>query len=345
MEIKKSRMIKVVLIGMGLIGQERLSALDKLSKRGRKIKVCGVFDPYCTKKTYIARKYNVRFLDNIENIYKLYPDWALIAVPHDNAVEMTKRALMNGVNVLVEKPLGRNLKESKVLLGYATRPDQLWVGFNYRFFDGVAMMLEDISRGKFGKLISINMVLGHGCYPQIKQTWKLDPVRSGGGCLIDPGIHLLDLCRIISNDKLEVKCGLKWSGFWKTGIEEECHILLYGGNKLLINLQLSIVRWRSSFRIEVNGEKGYGIITGRGRSYGNQVYVYGPRWGWQNNTSQRDSERLMIETTCEDVFVKELEALFYLNSKPSIRPCSALEAVDNMRILEECRKKIGLKLF
>ena len=342
MEAKKNRSIKVAIIGMGLIGQERLSAVKKLSDKGRKIEVCGIYDPYCEKKAEIEKKFKIEFLDDLDSVYDHSPNWVLIAVPHDRAFELVKLFLKKGFNVLVEKPLGRTLKEAEILLNCVVRAGQLWVGFNYRFFDGIAMALEDFSKGKFGKIISVNMVLGHGCYPQIKKTWKLDPKKSGGGCLIDPGIHLLDLCRIISRDKLKIKNGVKWSGFWKTGIEEECHFLFEAGS-FLINLQLSIVRWRSTFRIEINGQDGYGIVSGRGKSYGNQTYIYGPRWGWQDNPSQKDSERLINETTGEDVFAKELEALFFPESRSFIKPCSALEAVENMRILEKCRAAIDLK--
>lgn len=183
------------------------------------------------------------------------------------------------------------------------------------------------------------MVLGHGCYPEIKKTWKLDQKKAGGGCLIDPGIHLLDLCRIITNNKLRIKNGLKWSGFWKTGIEEECHFL-FESKGLLINMQVSIVRWRSTFRIEINGEDGYGIISGRGRSYGAQTYTYGKRWGWKHHISQKDSEKLLIKTTGEDVFEKEIDALLFPNKKSFLKPCSANEALENMKIFEECKKSL-----
>ena len=324
---------------MGLIGQERLCAIKKLSNKGRKIDVGGVYDPYCKNKTEIENKFKITFYDSLDALFNLKLDWVFIAVPHDLAVNLVKQCLKRDFNVLVEKPLGRSLKEARMLLNCMIRPNQLWVGFNYRFFDGISMALNDIRKRKFGNLISVNMILGHGCYPEIKGTWKLDLKRAGGGCLIDPGVHLLDLCRIITNNKLKIKSALQWSGFWKTGIEEECHFL-FESKGLLINLQISIVRWRSSFRIEINGEDGYGIISGRGRSYGKQTYTYGPRWGWKNNASQKKSEKLLIKTTGEDVFAKEIDALFFPDKKSSIKPCSAYEAVENMKILEECRKTL-----
>lgn len=337
METAKNRNIKIAFIGMGLMGQERLSAVKRLFTAGKHVDVAGVYDPYCKNKKEIQDKFKVVFYDSISELYDLQPDWLFIAVPHNLAVDFVKQSLKKGFNVFVEKPLGRSAEEARMLLDSAIRSDQLWVGFNYRFFDGISMALEDIRKNKFGRLVSVNMILGHGCYPKIKETWKLDSEKAGGGCLIDPGIHLLDLCRIITNGTLKVKAGLKWEGFWKTGIEEECHFL-FEAESFLLNVQISIVRWRSSFKIEINGEQGYGVVSGRGRSYGNQTYISGARWGWMNSCSQKDSEKLILETSGDDVFVKEIHALLFSSGKNSIKPCSAQEAVRNMQILEECRK-------
>src|SRR5260370_42466957 len=98
----------------------------------------------------------------------------------------------------MEKALGRSLEEARGIAGAGSRPEQLYVGFNYRFYEGIAAVIEDVRQGTFGPLISVNITLGHGCNPDITQGWKLDPVRAGGGALLDPGVHLLDLCRLLA---------------------------------------------------------------------------------------------------------------------------------------------------
>jgi predicted dehydrogenase len=333
--------MKIVLLGVGLIGKERLLALDSLKKSGRHVEICGIYDPFYKNKKDIEDKYNVMFIDSIEEIYNLNPDWVFISTPHDIAVEFGKMFLSGGYRVLIEKPLGRNLKEAEELYNSAKEKDKLWVGFNYRFFDGINSLLRDIKENRFGRLISVNFILGHGCHPNITDGWKLDPVKAGGGCLIDPGIHFIDLARIMSNDNLKIKSGLCWDGFWKTGIEEECH-MLFEGNRTVYNMQISIVKWRSTFRIEVNGEDGYAVINGRNRSYGAQTYITGERWGWQKGKSQKDSEILINESDGEDVFLKETESLLFPDEKDIIRPCSADEALQNMLILEDCRKVLQI---
>lgn len=332
--------MRIAVIGLGLIGKERVIALNKLKDENLNVNICGVFDPYLQNAVEFQKKFNVKMYGSFEEIIKLNPDWIFIATPHDTAIELGKTALEKGFKVLIEKPLGRNLEEAKELYDAAKDKDNLWIGFNYRFFGGINRLLKDVKNKRFGEIISVNFLLGHGCHPNITNGWKLDPVRAGGGCLIDPGIHFLDLARIIADDNLIVHCGINWKGFWKTGIEEETHLLLRSGNAI-INMQISIVKWRSTFRIEVNGTNAYGVIEGRNRSYGKQKYTYGIRWGWQNAKSQLESEIIEVETDGEDVFTEETRSLLFPEKDAVILPCNSYEAIRNMEILDECRKKIG----
>lgn len=330
--------MKIGIAGAGLIGKERLAALDRLKKEGHTINISGIFDPYSKEIKSLKEKYDVPVYNSFEDMLNDKPDWIFIATPHDTAVELTKLSLQNGIKVLIEKPLGRNIEEAKEIYDLSKDKDALWVGFNYRFFDGVNALLKDTLSGKFGRIISINFVLGHGSSPNITEGWKLDPVKAGGGCLIDPGIHFIDLARIMTDSNLAVENGVFWNGFWKTGIEEECHLILKG-KSCIVNMQISIVKWRSTFKIEVNGEDGYGIVEGRNRSYGKQYYVTGKRWGWQNAKSQKDSEILECESDGEDVFYKETKALLFPNSDDSIKPCNLFEAMENMKLLTEAYQK------
>lgn len=188
-------------------------------------------------------------------------------------------------------------------------------------------------------------MLGHGCGPGQETTWKLNEERAGGGCLIDPGIHLLDLSTLIAADELKVAGGTTWSGFWNTGIEEDVNLILTAGD-LSVNLQVSIVRWLSEFRLCIRGVEGYGVVTGRNRSYGPQRYVVGRRWGWRSAPSQAASEVLELESDGMDVFVRETEALFFSEEeglKQWPRPATASEGLQTMKLLDDIRFYLGLR--
>lgn len=328
--------MNVAVIGYGLIGKERVSALQKLKNNRFAISRIAVLDPYFKDRTDSS----INWLDSMDDLSAFKADWIIVAVPHDIAVDTVKKILPLGCKVLVEKPLGRSAFETKQLISRCKFENQLWAGFNYRFFPGIAQAISDAQKGVFGKIISVNMVLGHGGAPGMGKGWKFDPVKAGGGCLIDPGIHLLDLCYLLSPKSLVPLNGWSWSGFWNTGIEEEVHMVLQG-NQFVINIQVSIVRWRSTFRMEINGTEGYGIVTGRGRSYGPQQYIRGKRWGWQKSKTQADSEEQVLTSDCNDSFLDEMHYLFSQDHLTYLLPaCSANETLNVMGIYDACLQVI-----
>jgi predicted dehydrogenase len=336
METQTDRAITVCQIGAGLIGRERISALMRLAETGRRIELRAVYDPHLKEKPDLLQKNHLHLAGSLEEIFAAKPDWVFVSTPHDAAVELVKTALSKGHNVLLEKPMGRNLAEARKIVASQIRENQLYIGCNYRFYEGIHAALTDVRRKWFGNIISVNMVLGHGGSPADRTSWKLDPEKAGGGVLIDPGIHLLDLCTCMFGDETRVEKALLWEGFWKTGIEEEAHVLLKHANSV-VNLQLSVVKWRSTFRIEINGDEGYGIVEGRGRSYGRQRYVRGKRWGWMVGRSQRETEEVVVETAGDDVFQSEITALLFGNGADAIGPCTGSEALGSMQLLESCR--------
>ncbi len=328
--------LRVGVVGLGLIGRQRIEALWSLADGGRDVEVIGVVDPGVRPE--MARE--VRQYRDVAELIDADPDWVVIAVPHDTAETVAEQVLDASPNVLVEKPLGRGVAAAERLVSKAGS-GRLFVGHNYRFMPGIAAMFEDIESGHFGEPISMRMMIGHGNAPGQEKSWKLDPVKAGGGVLIDPGIHLVDLIRVAGGDIGSID-GLAWSGFWNTGIEEEVHLLIETENVPMINMEMSLVRWRSTFRVEFNGTDGYGIVSGRGRSYGPQSYVRGRRWGWQSGRSQLDSEELVVESDCNTVFACELDSLMFGAPTRGMGPCSAEDGLENMRLLERIKVQLGL---
>lgn len=335
--LEEDREMKVAVLGLGLIGRERLKALCGLRDEENLVSEIGVCDPFAKEaETGIANS-GASWIDSIESLAGFKPELVIVATPHDTAVSLVETLLPTGTRVLMEKPFGRSLAEAERLASLMRYEDQISLGCNYRFFPGVSALLRDASSGLFGQLVSINMVLAHGGSPGMEKGWKFDPMKAGGGCLIDPGIHLLDLCHVLSRSGVQAYSGRQWRGFWNTGIEEEVHLHLQGAEDLIINLQVSIVRWRSRFQIEINGVEGYGVVEGRGRSYGPQRYRRGKRWGWRDAKNQEASEEEVCISDCQESFRDELRALLLPSKCTDMpHPCSAQEALNAMRTYEEC---------
>ncbi len=341
--------MKIALIGCGIIGQERLSALQTISQKFNQDITVEIYDTNHYLSEEIAQKYRGLVSAThytLPSLLKQSFDWIFIAVPHHVAPDIIKQALATGSNVLAEKPLGRSLAECEDIIKCKPENSKLHIGFNYRFYDGISNAIKDFHNGKFGKLISVNMVLAHGNAPNTLNGWKLDPVKDGG-VLIDLGVHLIDLALQLSKGGLGVDKSVLWEGFWNTGIEdEEAHVILSDDDFTIFNLQVSENRWRSTFRLELNGTEGYGVVEGRGRSFGPQTYRTGERHGWHKaNKNQVDTEIVrecdtktsFIEETLAVLKIEETSKAVMKPNETSIIPCDHNGVVKVMQLLEQCK--------
>ncbi len=334
-------MIRVAVVGAGLIGWERLTAVAGLAAAGRPVEIAGIYDADSAACLKAASQFGAPPHGSLESLLLEQPDWVMIALPHDSAVEAASSALDSGSAVLMEKPMGRDLHEAEKL--FEKGRDRLRIGFNYRFYEGVRHAIQDVRSGRFGKTISIEFELGHGYAPGQENTWKLNESRAGGGCLIDPGVHLLDLCLCLAPQAVKPVAGISWSGFWKTGVEEEVSLTLEAG-EFSITVRISVVAWRSTFFMKINGTEGYGIVTGRNRSYGKQQYLVGKRWGWLDAPSQAASETIELVDDGIDVFRRETDALLFGSPETTWpRIATAEDGLAVMRLLDQIRAVLGLR--
>jgi hypothetical protein len=72
----------------------------------------------------------------------------------------------------------------------------------------------------------------------------------------------------------------------------------------------AMVRTIENIQADLNGDEGYGVVEGRGRSYGRQRYLWGKRWAWMSGKPQKETGELVVETDGDDVFQKEISAIF-----------------------------------
>lgn len=338
--------MKVGIVGVGLIGCERIQAIKNIQKNSfDSIEIVGVFDINKDSLEKVSSKYNVKKFNSLEELLENKLDWVIIATSNEVVKDIAKLAFKSGSNVLMEKPFGRSLSECEEILSYKPDNKLLNIGFNYRFFAGVEAALHDANSGKFGKLISVNMTLGHGNSPGMEKSWRFDPAKCGDSAT-DLGVHLFDLMCQLSNGMPSIQYAKSWKGFWNTGIDEESHIIAIDDNNTIFNLQTSLNRWKNTFKLEINGTEGYGIVENRGKNYGPQFYKTGKKWGWLSGKSQTESEELVVkEDSCLDSFTKEtISALGFQNKildyKILSKPCNHQEAKKTMILLEQYRNKV-----
>lgn len=176
-------------LGVGWIGRHRMEALV----RDAAVEVVGVVDPSDVAAGE-ARKLapGCERVESLDALLALEPDGVVIATPSAVHAEQSIQALERGVAVFCQKPLGRTAPEVRRVVEAARRADVLLgADFSYRFTEGLSRLRAHHQSGALGHVHAVNLVF-HNAYGPDK-PWFYEPALAGGGCLMDLGIHLVDL--------------------------------------------------------------------------------------------------------------------------------------------------------
>jgi len=122
-------------------------------------------------------------------------DLAIVALPNSLHASVACELLSNGIDVLCEKPMARNVPECQAMIEAARRGDaQLCIGHNRRFRNNVSLAKRLMEKNILGEVIRIEAEEGSTAdWP--RSSSYFDPAQAGGGALIDVGIHSIDLIR------------------------------------------------------------------------------------------------------------------------------------------------------
>lgn len=268
-------------------------------------------------------------------------DVALVAVPHDVAAGIVRGLLTAGINTLVEKPMGVNLGEAQELGRCAEQGrGRLAVGFNYRHYPAIARAREIVASGGIGRVLFMRMLVGHGGRPGYEQEWKVNLARSGGGALLDPGIHLIDLARFFLGEVRPVH-GHLVRLFWRSDVEDLAIAVLAGDQGSTVSLQASIIEWRNQFSVQIFGEQGYLRIDGRMGNYGPQTLTQGKRWAWLGGKSQAASEQIESFGDRDTSFAAELREVVEAFRRGGPLPADHRDGLEAMRLVDELYRLSG----
>lgn len=271
--------LRVAIVGCGLIGAKRAQALGP----GEQLVAC--HDVLAPAAEALATRFGTRACTELDELLDLEPQIVVVATVHDRLAELTERALAAGAHVLVEKPAGISGSQIDRLIACQQGSGRLVkVGFNHRFHPALARAAEEVHSGRHGELMHLRARYGHGGRPGYDREWRTDRERSGGGELIDQGMHLLDLSHWLAG-ALPLHSALLRTQFWDTQVEDNAALLL--GEAHLRHgpwamLHVSWTEWKNMFSLEIFCREAKLQIDGLVRSYGPQrlrIYRMGPELG------------------------------------------------------------------
>lgn len=181
--------MRLGFLGVGWIGRNRLEAVAR-SGVGE---IAAIADPSrADAEAARAAAPRARLYQRYEDLLREDLDGIVIATPSAMHATQTITALERGLAVFCQKPLGRSAAETRRVVNAARAADRLLgVDLSYRAVGGVRRMGEFCRSGRLGRLFTADLVF-HNAYGPDKD-WFYDRRRSGGGCVMDLGIHLVDL--------------------------------------------------------------------------------------------------------------------------------------------------------
>jgi predicted dehydrogenase len=252
----------VAIVGCGFIGQKRSRALG-----GAKLVAC--FDVVAERASALAQESGAQVTATWrEAIERPDVDAVVVATTHDALPQVGLAALEAGKHVLIEKPGARVAAELDPLIAAAARKGLVArVGFNHRYHPAFRKARELVDEGALGPLMYIRGRYGHGGRIGYDKEWRSVPALSGGGELIDQGMHLIDLSRWFLGDFSDVQ-GFAHTYFWDMPVEDNGFMLLRTKEQQVAFLHASWSEWKNLFSFEIFGKVGKLEISGLGGSYG-----------------------------------------------------------------------------
>lgn len=261
-------MINIAIIGMGKIGKIRAQTVQD----NQHTRLIAAFDVDSTQLDNFDGIIKCDCIDDIFNLKGL--NAVIICTFNKYAPDYTIKALESNLHVFCEKPPARTSKEVQAVIDVENKKKLiLKYGFNHRYHHSVIEAKKLIENNIFGRLLWMRGVYGKAGGNQFTQNWRNDKAESGGGILIDQGIHMLDLMRFFAGDFEEVKSMVK-TNYWDVKVEDNAFAIMQTKDNTLASIHSSATQWRHKFLLEMSFKNGYinleGILSGT-RSYGDET--------------------------------------------------------------------------
>ncbi len=244
-------------------------------------------------------------LDEIEAVY--------IASPVFCHNEQALAAVKAGKHILIEKPIGLSVKDSQEIIDACKEADiKLGVGFMMRYHAYHQAMKEIIEKGTLGDIVSMRAQFS--CwYPEIAGAWRQNKALSGGGALIDLGVHCIDLLMYISGLSAVECMGYAETQTFNYNVDDSASLIMKMNNGALAYVDVNFNVPDSSVKnpLEFYGTKGSMIASGTlSQVEGGSVKLYAcpDAAGYDAQQAHSLIEAVDLDVEFGNMYTKELSA-------------------------------------
>ena len=296
--------LNFALVGCGLIGKKRAASLKSAALRyacdldAARAADVAQLAPGCTAITDCK----AALADPAVNA-------VIVSTLNASLAPIALAAVRAGKHVLVEKPGALNAAQLRTLRDAAQSAKvRVRLGYNHRFHPALQKARALLDRGVLGPLMFLRGRYGHGGRKGYDREWRADPKLSGGGELIDQGVHLIDLAGWFLGDFAKVE-GHAATCFWDMKVDDNAFLSLRNAAGQTAWLHASCTEWKNLFSLEIYGRKAKIAIDGLGGSYGVErltLYKMLPQMGPPETTAEDfpgsdDSWRLEADAFIDDI--------------------------------------------
>jgi predicted dehydrogenase len=272
------------IIGCGLIGKKRLAALPA----GSQLAIGCDTNLARAEELVKLAKSGRAVADFREAVSDPTVDAVIVATLNATLAEISAAAIRAGKHVLVEKPAATSAAQVDELIALGAKHGVcVRVGFNHRFHPAFVKAREIFESGVLGELMFVRARYGHGGRVGYDKEWRADPKLSGGGELMDQGVHLIDLADWFLGGFTRIE-GHATTFFWKMPVDDNAFLSLRTAKGQTAWLHVSCTEWKNLFSFEIYGRDGKLHIEGLGGSYGVErlhYYKMLPQMGPPETTS------------------------------------------------------------
>ena len=270
-----TKILRTAIIGYGVVGKRRKIFIE----RNKNYKLLYISDIKLKKN---IKNKSITFFKNYKEILKQNVDVVFITLPTYLAARVTLEFIKKGVHVFCEKPPAKNVTEIKKIIKTSKRFPHIKIkyGFNHRYHSSVKLAKKIIKSKKYGEILNLRCLYGKSKIVASHQDrlagtdddWRSKKKLSGGGILLDQGIHLLDLLRFFNGDFHEYKSFIS-NKFWNYDVEDNAFALMRDKRGVIASIHSTATQWQHAFRIEITVKNALielkGILSGT-KSYGKE---------------------------------------------------------------------------
>lgn len=342
--------IKWGVIGCGGIADRR--TLPGMMK-AENAELIAVMDANGEAAENCKEKYSAKYaFTNFEDVLKVDEIEAVyIASPVFFHKEQAIAAAKAKKHILLEKPVALTVADAQEIKKACEENNvKISIGFLMRFHGYHQKIKEIIKEGKIGDIVSIRGQFT--CwYPDIEGAWRQKKATSGGGALVDMGIHVIDLIQYITGLKVVEVAAFNQTQTFNYEVDDSSNVIMKMDNGAVayVDSNFNIPDAASVAKLEIYGTKGSIIATGTlaQDEIGNvNILISNDSLEYDANQVRGELKPLSLEgTPLGNMYTKEIEGLGNAVLENTDVPVTIESAIYDQKIVEAAYKSSESKSF